>query len=133
VQNVFALGNPVLYWAFLPAVAWFGFQWRARKFDAAHGLVLLGFFGNWLPWALSPRIAFLYHFLPSVPFGCLALALFLKQQDETGRDWLMWIYLAALFLSFVYFYPHLAACPISIEYSLGHFWLPGWKPLAHYF
>ncbi len=42
-------------------------------------------FGQWLPWMLVPRSAFLYHFLPAVPFGCLAVAVLLVELWKRGR------------------------------------------------
>jgi len=37
-------------------------------------VIIAGFLAFWLPWARAPRIMFLYHYLPSVPFMCIALA-----------------------------------------------------------
>lgn len=43
------------------------------------GLIFLltAYFGMFLPWALSPRIMFIYHYLPALPFLFLLLAKFL--------------------------------------------------------
>ena len=129
IQHVFALGNPAIWWMFFPALGYFVWRWKAQNFNMICGLVLLGFLGNWLPWALSPRIAFLYHFLPSVPFGCLMIAVGFQQLSSTRRQFICWSYFAIVLLSFQYFYPHFAAVLISREYSQQHFWLRGWKPV----
>ena len=60
----------VLYALFVPAVVWLASRWTRRR-DPAAIVLVIGFFGQWLPWALVPRIAFAYHFMPAVPFGCL--------------------------------------------------------------
>ncbi len=39
--------------------------------------LLIAYFGMFLPWALSPRIMFIYHYLPALPFLFLLLAKFL--------------------------------------------------------
>jgi dolichyl-phosphate-mannose--protein O-mannosyl transferase len=73
--NIYALGNPLIFWAFLPAAAFAVYSWYEGRFrDAALTVVLAGFFGQWLPWMLSPRISFFYHITPVVPFGVLAIA-----------------------------------------------------------
>ncbi len=68
VVDTYALGNPLLFWAFLPAVGWLSRRWW-RERNHALVVLLIGFFGQWLPWMLVPRSAFLYHFLPAVPLG----------------------------------------------------------------
>jgi dolichyl-phosphate-mannose-protein mannosyltransferase len=127
--NVFAMGNPLLWWVFLSAVAVAGVDWvRSRGRAVGLGLILLGFLGQWVPWLGSPRIAYLYHMLPSVPFGCLAVAWVL------GRLWRGWTrpvvaaYLAAVLLIFLFFYSHAAALPVSADYTGLHYWLPTWQP-----
>ena len=52
------------------AVAWVIIDWWGRR-STALLILLIGFFGQWLPWALSPRGTFIYHFLPAVPLGCM--------------------------------------------------------------
>ncbi|MFN8592123.1 MAG: hypothetical protein U0031_11755 [Thermomicrobiales bacterium] len=44
-------------------------RWWGRR-AAALVVLLIGFTGQWLPWALSPRGTFVYHFMPAVPLGC---------------------------------------------------------------
>lgn len=126
VANVFALGNPLIWWIFLPAMVLLIIEWHKRRYQTiAIGLVLLGFFGQWLAWYFSPRISFLYHMLPSVPFGCLAIAYMLKQW-QSRRRLVVWAYLALVLLSFIFFYPQYAAWPISRTYEALHYWLPTW-------
>ena len=60
---VFANGNPLLYWPMVVAVAWVVIDWWGRR-STALLLLVIGFFGQWLPWAFSPRGTFIYHFMP---------------------------------------------------------------------
>src|SRR5918997_1463918 len=71
---VFGNGNPLLYWPMIVAVGWVVIDWWGRR-SAALLVLLIGFFGQWLPWAFSPRGTFIYHFMPVVPRGCMAIAL----------------------------------------------------------
>jgi dolichyl-phosphate-mannose--protein O-mannosyl transferase len=133
VSHIFALGNPALWWLFVPAVLYIA-GWLARlrpdgagaSESTALALVLAGFFGQWIPWALSPRISYLYHMLPSVPFGCLAIAWILTRPRLPRA--LAWAYLLVVAASFVYFYPHYAAWPLSRAASAQRFWLKSWDP-----
>ena len=127
VANVFAMGNPVIWWAFLPAVVFVFVRWRESKYlSLGLGLVLLGFLGQWLPWFLSPRISFLYHMLPSVPFGGLAIAYTLAQLRS--QRWLAGAYLVAVVIAFVYFFPQYSAWKVSRAYANQHYWLTTWQP-----
>jgi dolichyl-phosphate-mannose--protein O-mannosyl transferase len=125
--NVFALGNPVSWWFYLIAVIVVAFRWRESRGQAIGlGLILVGFIGQWLPWSFSPRVSYLYHMLPAVPFGCLALA-YAVYQLQVNRVW-KWGYLALVFGGFLYFYPLLAAVPISAQSTDQHYWVQTWKP-----
>jgi dolichyl-phosphate-mannose--protein O-mannosyl transferase len=128
VANVYANGNLLLYWAFVPAVVWVVVRWW-RESNPALPILLIGFFGQWLPWALSPRIAFVYHFLPVVPFGALAVAVTTTQLVRRGGAgrWLAFGYLAAVLAWFVYFYPIHANVPLSHEAFDRRLWFDSWR------
>jgi dolichyl-phosphate-mannose-protein mannosyltransferase len=127
VAQIFSMGNPLIWWAFLPAVAFALFDWqdKARR-SIGLGLVLLGFFSQWLPWFLSPRISFAYHFMPCLPFGVLAVGYALDRL-RAPRVVLLGYFLPVL-VAFVYFFPLYSAWPISKDYAEQHYWMPGWKP-----
>ena len=71
MAKTYALGNPLLHWAFVPAVMWLTNRWRRTRHVMLPVLVV-GFFGQWLPWALVGRSSYLYHCLPALPIGCFA-------------------------------------------------------------
>jgi dolichyl-phosphate-mannose--protein O-mannosyl transferase len=83
--------------------------------------VLAGFLASWVPWQLSPRISFMYHMLPSVPFGCLAIAYALSRIRETRIVVLG--YMLPVLIAFIYFYPIYSAWPISKDYLEQHYWI----------
>ena len=130
VANIYAAGNPVLYWGFLPAVLALAVRWWRSK-PAALAVLLIGFFGQWLPWALVPRITFAYHFLPAVPFGAIALAVVLwppVRRGGVGRV-LALGYVSLVVLCFVWIYPILTGIPLS-EAGLGwRLLMPSWRPV----
>lgn len=138
----FLMGNPLSWWLYLPAILAVGFLWiKRRDRSVALGLLLIGFLGNWLPWAMSPRVAYIYHMLPSVPFGVLALAYLLGQ--IRARRWIVGGYFALVALSFVFFYQlytleqnqPVATIPLARYTPLPNmtttdlrYWLPTWRP-----
>ena len=71
-STISAFGNPLLWWAGIPALigtAWL--WWRERRRWA--GVVLAGFGSVYLPWVLVPRLTFIYHYFTAVPFLVVAL------------------------------------------------------------
>lgn len=128
VAHVYALANPILHWVLLPAMVW-ATAWWARRRDPAWLTAGIGFFGQWLPWALVSRISFAYHFLPVVPFGCLALALALNRMTEGPRAlrWLPWAYAFVLIVAFVFFYPVWACVPLTPQEFQWRLWMPTWR------
>ncbi|MCD8545946.1 phospholipid carrier-dependent glycosyltransferase [Candidatus Woesebacteria bacterium] len=83
----------------------------------------------WLPWVISPRIMFFYHYLPSIPFLCLLLAYQLQflRQKFYGNGIAIGI-IGIIALNFVLFYPHWTGLPVDRElWSWLYFALPQWQ------
>ena len=96
--------------------------WRQR--NKGYALIVLTYLLQWLPWMRSPRITFAYHFYVDIPLICLCNAIVLQrvwkwasQRDDDGGKWLGGIavgaYVLAVVGAFVFFYPILAAYPIT--------------------
>src|SRR5262249_45400505 len=101
--------------------------WNENR--AAAVVLAIGFFGQWLPWMLVPRISFIYHFLPAAVFGCLALA---AVTGELLRrpGWTRFVavgYLALLVANFAYFYPIRTAVPMSPAAVQQRMWFKRWR------
>lgn len=114
IANIFASGNPALFWIGSAAMIL-----TLREFIKKRSLNLLiiisGFLVFWLPWSISPRIMFLYHFSPSVPFLCLSLAYQLTQIKKEGRVKIVYIILGLIALTFAIIFPFLSAIPFPKE------------------
>lgn len=127
VANTYAQANPLLYWGFLPAVALLMVRWWREKTRLL--VFVVGFFGQWLPWMLVSRITFIYHFLPAVPFGCLAVAMAVEQGWQRGR-WLRASavgYCVVVVAAFVFFYPIYSSVLLSHHQLDMRMWFPSWR------
>ncbi len=149
IANIYAMGNPVIWWSGIMAVGWTVvvllsrvasvarqpattskmLAGRAPRDSLALIIILFGYFGFFLPWALSPRIMFLYHYLPSVPFMCLALGFGLERIGRIGQGGKLLIisYLVLVAVVFIYFYPHLSALSIPTGLNDSYYWFKSWK------
>jgi dolichyl-phosphate-mannose-protein mannosyltransferase len=129
VANTYNLGNPLLYWGF-PLAILLGLWLLWRKRDLRLAFILAATAINWLPWALSPRGMFFYHFLPTVPFLVLLVAYclcWLWRQPSRAWHRVAGVYVALVFVSFAFFYTQLAAWPVPEWYADIHYWLPSWQ------
>lgn len=80
-QTIIALGNPLIWWAGLIAIA--GAFWHFFKYRGlAVGLVLFAIIAHYGPWGLIGRVLFIYHYMGALPFVILLIAFFL------GRSWI---------------------------------------------
>jgi dolichyl-phosphate-mannose--protein O-mannosyl transferase len=128
VANIYANGNPILYWAFIPSVLAVLYLWIRRQ-EPAWVVLAIGFFGQWLPWALVPRIAFAYHFLPAATFGTFAVAVVLYELASRGgaARVVAGAYLAAIVAAFVFFYPIYTAIPLTRAGFEHRMWIESWR------
>lgn len=116
MANIFTSGNPAVFWLGTVAIILTAVE-VIKKRSRNLLIILLGFLAFWLPWSLSPRIMFLYHFSPSVPFLSLALgyqlSVFLK--DRKKRKMVI-ILLALIILSFILIFPYLTGVPLPRDF-----------------
>ncbi|MGO8911295.1 MAG: phospholipid carrier-dependent glycosyltransferase [Bradyrhizobium sp.] len=107
IAAIVLLGNPLVLWPALPALAVCLRDWVvARRFDAF--FILSFYFGPYLAWALLPRtLGFLYYYLPSATFASLALVYVLRRGNSPG--WLLWAFVVVAFAGFAAMLPISAA------------------------
>jgi dolichyl-phosphate-mannose-protein mannosyltransferase len=116
-DEIFASGNPFVWWATIPALIYVAIAWvRSRNFANPEGLILTGFVLTYAPWLLPqlgrPAI-FLFYLLPTLPFMYLALG---YVAVRIGHSWEART-ARALFVFgtvglFAFYYPLLAAVAI---------------------
>ncbi len=107
ISAIVFLGNPLVLWPALPALAVTARDFVvARRWDAF--LILAFYFGCYLAWAVLPRaLAFIYYYLPAATLASLALVHALRR-DHLPR-WLLWGYVAVAALGFAAMLPISAA------------------------
>lgn len=112
ISNIFASGNPLLFWSGTGAILLTVID-IIRLRSVKLFTIILAFLAFWLPWALSPRIMFLYHYSPTVPFLCLALGYQLSNFGDTKRDRIiLFTFLGLMLLGFLFVYPMLTGIPL---------------------
>ncbi len=134
VYEITSLPNPVILWFGLLAVPWVAvLAWKER--NKAYALIVLTYLLQWLPWVGSPRLTFAYHFYVNIPLICICNVVVLQRlwqwaQRREERRWLgglgVGAYVAAAAAGFVFFYPILAAHPISWDAWHARMWFPTW-------
>ena len=135
IANVYNLGNPLFMWFGLISIIFLCFEF-IKKRTLSIGIVLLGYFGFFLPWIHSPRIMFYYHYMPAVPFLAIALGYVLNKIfiKKPGKIF-VGAFLCLLVILFFYFLPlwtaiHVPRC-IEIKNCTSwydsYFWLSSWK------
>lgn len=122
MKGIFAVGNPVVWWAVVPAVL---VSIPQARHSPVHGFALVGFALNYLPYAFIGRLLFVYHFTPALPLGYLALATALERLAAARPGWVRGYWLAAA-LVFAYQFPVLTAYPVPTPWLRWWTWPRGW-------
>lgn len=123
---IYALGNPLIFWVGIIGISYLLGKYIEEQ-KKEYLLILLGYFIFWAPWIFSPRIMFLYHYLPSLPFLAIALGFSLAKIAKT-RLWFLAILVLGIFiLAFFYFYPISSGWPIDVASIDKYMWLKTWK------
>ncbi len=107
IAAIVMLGNPLVLWPALPALAVCLRDWIVtRRADAF--LILSFYAGPYLAWALLPRtLGFLYYYLPAATFASLALVYVLRR--GSSPRWLLWAFVAVACAGFAAMLPISAA------------------------
>lgn len=120
ISNVYAMGNPLVFWAGLVLIGFCFFYFLVQR-NKTLGLVVFSYVVFFVPWAVSPRIMFLYHYLPSIPFLAIATGYMLRKRPR-----LISVFLFFGFLVFIYFYPRWTGLAIPINLDNSYHWFSSW-------
>ena len=145
IANIYNLGNPAIFWGGILTVARFVLAtWQGRTLGVkgselpaacseAKGssepsaqlskkFLVASYFLLFIPWLFSPRILFLHHYLPALPFLCLIIASAIyKNKSLTTK------YLILVAILFLFFYPINTAIPTPNNLAKFWLWFPSWK------
>jgi len=126
VANIYNLGNPAVFWGgllALPYVIYRAIVNFMKNKDLKLLLLLFCYFVFWVPWIFSPRIMFLHHYMPALPFLCILLAYVLDKIKPSITNY----YLLITVLAFFFFYPIYTGVSMPKSISQIFFWLSSWK------
>lgn len=151
VQFVHAMGNPLLYWlsaialllglSFLVAsklrfppkiITQINLEYSSKSPSALFWLtlyVITSFLAHWLPWSLSKRCIFLYHYMPASVFVFATLALLVSLMWRSPLPELRRLgsgIVAIITIAFIFWLPIYIGLPISSGYLPVLMWLPSW-------
>ena len=129
-QGISAFGNPLVWWAGIPAFVYMLYLAIAKRKKTAMFLCV-GYLAQYLPWVLVSRCTFIYHYFPSVPFLVLMIAYsFLQFKERLGKKTFAGLligYALAAFLLFIMFYPVLSGQPVDKEFVADFLrWFDTW-------
>ena len=138
VGEIVSIANPAVWWAGIITVPWAGYlAWRERH----KGIVLLiaSYFVEWVPWAASPRIDFMYNFFPNLPIICLCTTYVIvtmwrnaAASSAASKNWATagaGAYVALCAALFIYFLPIWNGSPIPWQAWENRMWIQG--PIVH--
>jgi dolichyl-phosphate-mannose-protein mannosyltransferase len=121
VARIYAMGNPLVFWMGLASIILCAIYaiWESNK---QLGLIIFSYLIFFVPWAASPRIMFLYHYLPSIPFLAIAIGYILRRNPKLIAGCLI-----ISLLTFIYFYPHWIGLKIPLWLDRSYYWFPSWR------
>lgn len=126
-EGISAFGNPLVWWAGIPAFLYMLWRW-AKERDRTAAFLSIGYLAQYLPWVFVTRITFIYHYFPSVVFVVLMIVYSLMGWRKNRRFLLLLaVYGAAVFGLFLMFYPVLTGQPVEADYVTRWLrWFDSW-------
>lgn len=129
-QGISAFGNPMVWWAGIPAFFYMGYL-CLKKGEKNAAFLCTAYLSCYLPWCFVSRCTFAYHYFPCVPFvACMIMYSFAQWKKRIGMKKtaaLVVLYSVLALGMFVLFYPVLSGQPVSGEYVSDVLrWLDTW-------
>ncbi len=121
VARIYTMGNPVVFWFGIVSILvsfYLSFIERNKKL----GLIIFCYLIFFVPWAMSPRIMFLYHYLPSIPFLAIASGYVLRRFSRAIIPLITFSLVV-----FLFFFPHLTGLKIPASLDNLYYWFPSWR------
>jgi len=129
-QGISSFGNPLVWWAGIPAFIYMLYLAYKRK-DRTATFLCVGYLAQFLPWVLVTRCTFIYHYFPSVPFLVCMIAYSFNQLKKKVKPGtfigIITAYAVVAFLLFLLFYPILSGQPIDKNFVVNYLrWFDSW-------
>jgi len=126
VFGIIAIGSPFFWWSFLLMMPHLIISAWKRK-TRADFIVAMGYFSQFLLWAIAFKGSFFYYMIQSVPWMCLWVAVWLyRYLPDPGGRWFRPAFIIGTLIIFVLWYPILTGFPVSEAYYSRLIWLRNW-------
>lgn len=127
-EGISAFGNPLVWWAGIPAFIYMLYL-VCKERDTKAAFLSIGYLSQYVPWFFVKRTVFIYHYFPSVPFITVMLGYsfyrVVKKHPQMKRA--VYVYVALAIGLFILFYPVLAGKGISKEFAVRWLkWFDSW-------
>jgi dolichyl-phosphate-mannose-protein mannosyltransferase len=154
IYDVHAMGNPILWWFSTAAVLIFALLLLLRLWQSVAQIpqpaastatlkpqpvsalytwtmayLLINWAANFLPWVRVTRCLFIYHYMESLIFAILLLALLLDRWLGGNQTWQKTAAVAVIgliLIGFIFWMPLYLGLPLSPEALQLRRWLPSW-------
>ena len=124
-RGILAIGNPIIWWASLPAFALVAVR-AIRQRAMPETFLLVGFVISYVQYAFITRALFLYHFLPALLFLIMGLSAVLARVKVRVGSGIVLVFLVLAVGWLVAFYPVLSALPIAAPRYWRLMWFGSW-------
>lgn len=127
-EGISAFGNPLVWWAGIPAFFYLFYRF-VRKRDKIALMLCISYLAQYVPWFLVTRITFIYHYFPSVPFVVLMIGYSIKNLVKVNPVFkrTAYIYTGVAIILFLMFYPVLSGQPVNKNYVSDWLrWFDSW-------
>jgi dolichyl-phosphate-mannose--protein O-mannosyl transferase len=128
--EILGIGNPALFWGAVLVIPYLALAWATRK-EWQAGAILVPVLMQLLPWFAVARPLFLFYMTPVTPFLALGMIYPLRDLMRSRLDRRLAFAAATLVVGvcvalFAFFWPVLAASPITYEEWSSRIWFKGW-------
>jgi predicted membrane-bound dolichyl-phosphate-mannose-protein mannosyltransferase len=129
ISSIIMMGNPAVWWTGSLATIVTAVIALCKKEKGMY-VILIGAASLYLPWTVASRkLLFIYHFFATVPFIVLCATYFFMVLRKKFPKFkcIIYIYLAAVLILFVIFYPVLSGMIVSKSYVAAYLrWFNSW-------
>jgi len=129
ISSIVIMGNPAVWWVGSLSTIVTAVIALCKKEKGMY-VILIGAASLYLPWiAASRKLLFIYHFFATVPFIVLCATYFFMvlRKKFPKFKYIIYIYLAAVLILFVMFYPVLSGMIVSKSYAVAYLrWFNSW-------